>query len=242
MTLGSSQAYGEASYWDIRYSQESGPFDWYQRYCSLAPLLNLYLPRGSRILVVGCGNSALGEGMVDDGYEDVVNIDISYVVIEAMRKKYCNRPQLKYIKMDVRDMSTFQTGSFDAVIDKGTLDSLLCGNNSQQDAAMMLEEVGRVLKEQGIYMLITYGAPASRLPLLRNSFMWKIELHVIDKAVSSGGSGQMKWELTDAVPLDEDGSSVEAVLGKNPEVHYIYVCTKDDSLTQHGDGAVVQQK
>ncbi|KAK9287887.1 hypothetical protein L1049_016329 [Liquidambar formosana] len=153
-----TQAYGEPSYWDNRYSQESGPFDWYQKYPSLAPLLRLYIPRHHRILVVGCGNSAFSEGMVDDGYGDVVSIDISSVVIEAMQKKYCNRSQLKYIKMDVRDMSTFHTGSFDAVIDKGTLDSLLCGNNSRENAITMLEEVGRVLKDKGVYILITYGS------------------------------------------------------------------------------------
>lgn len=76
-----------------------------------------YIPHHHhRVLVVGCGNSgislflsyftwfglsrlidfaAFSEGMVDDGYEDVVNIDISSVVIEAMQKKYSNRPHLK---------------------------------------------------------------------------------------------------------------------------------------------------
>lgn len=39
--------------------------------------------------------AAFSEGMVDDGYEDVINVDISSVVIEAMQKKYCNCPQLK---------------------------------------------------------------------------------------------------------------------------------------------------
>lgn len=34
------------------------------------------------------------------------------------------------------------------------------------------------------------------------------------------------WELTNPVPLDDYGNSVEATLGKNPDVHYIYVCTK----------------
>lgn len=85
--------------------------------------------------------AAFSEGMVNDGYEDVVNVDISSVVIEAMQKKYCNRPQLKYVRMDVRDMSAFETCSFDAVLDKGTLDSLLCGNNSRENATRMLEEV-----------------------------------------------------------------------------------------------------
>lgn len=41
--------------------------------------------------------AAFSEGMVDDGYADVVNVDISSVVIEAMQKKYSNRPQLKCI-------------------------------------------------------------------------------------------------------------------------------------------------
>lgn len=41
--------------------------------------------------------TALGEGMVGDGYKDVVNIDISSVVIEAMQKKYQEHPELKCI-------------------------------------------------------------------------------------------------------------------------------------------------
>ncbi|GLT91452.1 hypothetical protein SLE2022_093380 [Rubroshorea leprosula] len=127
MTMGTStaQAYGEPQYWDDRYANESAPFDWYQKYPSLAPLTRLYVPHNhQRILVVGCGNS-FSEDMVNDGYEDVVNVDISSVVIKAMQNKYQNRSQLKYIEMDVKDMSAFEAGSFDAVIGKGTLDSIL---------------------------------------------------------------------------------------------------------------------
>jgi len=235
MTMGtcSTQAYGEAWYWDKRYAHEPGPFDWYQSYSAMAPLINLYLPRSHRhhrILVVGCGNSAFSEGMVDDGYEEVISIDISSVVIEAMQKKHSDRPQLTYMKMDVRDMSAFPTGSFDAVIDKGTLDSLLCGHNSQLNAGKMLEEVWRVLKDKGVYILITYGAPTYRLRLLRDSGLWTIKLHVIEKLVSSESSEHSIWKLTDPLPLGDDGSSAEAVLGKNQDIHYIYVCTKDLSL------------
>lgn len=43
---------------------------------------------------------AFSEGMVDEGgYTDVVNIDISSVVIDAMQNKYRNCPQLKCILM-----------------------------------------------------------------------------------------------------------------------------------------------
>lgn len=34
------------------------------------------------------------------------------------------------------------------------------------------------------------------------------------------------WELTNPVPLNDDGSSAEELLGNNPDVHYIYVCAK----------------
>ncbi|GAB2220072.1 hypothetical protein Droror1_Dr00007715 [Drosera rotundifolia] len=233
-----TQAYGDAWYWDNRYSKdlsasEAMGFDWYQKYSSLAPLIRLYVALHNRVLVVGCGNSAFSEGMLDDGYQKIVNIDISSVVIEAMKKKYYSRPELSYIQMDVRDMNFFQTGSFDAVIDKGTLDSILCGSNSMKNATMMLEEVQRVLKDKGVYILITYGSPSFRLRLLRDSGSWSIKLHVIEKVVSPGGcSEQSKWELNKPVPLNEDGSSVEAALGRNPDVHYIYVCTKDDLSTE----------
>jgi hypothetical protein len=39
--------------------------------------------------------AVFGEDMVDDGYQDVVNIDISSVVIDQMKKKYREKPQLK---------------------------------------------------------------------------------------------------------------------------------------------------
>lgn len=39
----------------------------------------------------------MSEDMVKDGYEDIMNIDISPVAIDMMRKKYENIPQLKCI-------------------------------------------------------------------------------------------------------------------------------------------------
>ncbi|KAG6471277.1 hypothetical protein ZIOFF_072388 [Zingiber officinale] len=276
----STHAYGEASYWDQRYSKDRGTFDWYQKYQSLGPLFDLYLRRHHRLLLVGCGNSGplplflvsllgtiafavnwfwslvtelsvslseivkfltvLGESMVDDGYQDVVNIDISSVVIEAMQEKYSDRPRLKYIKMDVREMSSFESSSFDAVIDKGTLDSLMCGPNATENATKMLKEVGRVLNDKGVYILITYGDPSYRLNLLRGVELWNINMHVIELIIvpplpllflpdrTEKTPGQKAWELTTPLPLNEDGSSVSAVLGSNPEVHYIYVCIKGE--------------
>lgn len=38
--------------------------------------------------------AVLSEDMVKDGYEDIVNIDISSVVIDQMREKHTDIPQL----------------------------------------------------------------------------------------------------------------------------------------------------
>ncbi|KAL7234480.1 hypothetical protein ACSBR1_017980 [Camellia fascicularis] len=116
--------YGDALYWDARYIQEGGSFDWYQRYSALRPFVRKYFPTSSRVLMVGCGNAVMSEDMVKDGYEDIMNIDISSVAIEMMRRKYEHIPQLKYMQMDARDMSFFPDESFDGVIDKGMQESL----------------------------------------------------------------------------------------------------------------------
>lgn len=48
-----------------------------------------------------------------------------------------------------------------------------------------------------------------------------------EKLATEGGTENPLWELTNAVPLNDDGTSVEAALGNNPDVHYIYVCIKE---------------
>uniref|UniRef100_A0A0D3GUG8 Methyltransferase type 11 domain-containing protein n=1 Tax=Oryza barthii TaxID=65489 RepID=A0A0D3GUG8_9ORYZ len=112
---------GEAEYWDARYVEEGGaPYDWYQRYAALRPFVRRFAPPESRVLMIGCGSALMSEDMVDDGYTEIMNIDISSVVIEIMRKKHFNIPQLQC-----------------------TLDSLMCGVGAPLSAAQMVLEVER---------------------------------------------------------------------------------------------------
>lgn len=53
--------------------------------------------------------------------------------------------------------------SFNAVVDKGTLDSVLCGEGSTANVAKMCMEVSRVLKPNGVYFICSYGVPDNRL-------------------------------------------------------------------------------
>ncbi|BFG20298.1 hypothetical protein CerSpe_065720 [Prunus speciosa] len=233
--------YGDALYWDARYVEEGGSFDWYQRYSSLRPFVRNYISTSSRVLMVGCGNAVMSEDMVADGYEDVMNVDISSVAIDMMKRKYEHIPQLKYMQMDVRDMSVFPDESFEGVIDKGTLDSLMCGNDAPISAAQMLGEVSRLLKPGGIYLLITYGDPTVRMPhLIRPVYNWKVNLYIIPRPGfqrPEGCSSSIKSYL-EPIPITEKGLLPAEFVLEDPDCHFIYVCKKDDmelsSATTYG--------
>ncbi|XP_062175079.1 uncharacterized protein LOC133880195 isoform X3 [Alnus glutinosa] len=226
-----SYNYGDAQYWNARYIQEGGSFDWYQRYTALRPFVRKYIPTSSRVLMVGCGNAVMSEDMVKDGYENIMNIDISSVAIDMMRRKYEYIPQLKYMQMDVRDMSLFPDESFDSVIDKGTLDSLMCGTDAPISAAQMLGEVSRLLKPGGIYILITYGDPTARMPHLRRPvYNWKTMLYIIprpgfEKPESCSSSTKSCLE---PIPTTENGLLPPGFVLEDPDSHFIYVCRKMD--------------
>ncbi|KAJ7949222.1 methyltransferase-like protein 13 [Quillaja saponaria] len=203
--------YGDSLYWNSRYIQEGGSFDWYQRYSSLRPFIRKYIPPSSRVLVVGCGNAVMSEDMVKDGYEDIMNMDISSVAIDMMRRKYEDIPQLKYMHMDVRDMSFFPDESFDGVIDKGTLDSL------------MASETWRDL-------YITYGDPKVRMPHIgKPVYNWKITLFIIprpgfQKPETCSSSTKAYLE---PVPITEEGFLPSSFVLEDPDSHFIYFCKKD---------------
>ena len=66
--------------------------------------------------------------MYDNGYKNITNIDISSVVIEQIIMRSQERPEMKYQVADVTNMPEFETNSFDIMIDKSTIDALLCGD------------------------------------------------------------------------------------------------------------------
>ncbi|XP_010269735.1 PREDICTED: methyltransferase-like protein 13 [Nelumbo nucifera] len=233
--------YGDALYWNSRYLQEAGSFDWYQRYTALRPFVRKYIPTSSRVLMVGCGNAVMSEDMVKDGYEDIMNIDISSVAIDMMKRKYEYIPQLKYMQMDARDMSFFPDESFDSVLDKGTLDSLMCSNNAQISAAQMLGEVSRLLKPGGVYMLITYGDPTVRIPHLNKpAFNWKITLYIIPRPGFERPAGcSSSWKsFLEPVPLTERGLLPADFVMEDPDSHFIYLCQKMDETMDLGHAII----
>lgn len=52
--------YREKEYWERRYQQDSGTYEWLLKYTNVKPLLVPHLQSTDRILNLGCGNSSIG--------------------------------------------------------------------------------------------------------------------------------------------------------------------------------------
>ena len=195
--------YGDVKYWEERYKNSEYPtFDWLENYPTLKEIItSLNIPKDSgKILNLGCGNSEFSENMYDDGYHNIKNIDISHNVINLMKERSKNRPEMTYEVMDVRDIK-YEDNYFDLAIDKSTIDALLCGDDAFINVAKMIKEVQRVLKVGGYYMIISYGTPDNRVLHLNRKFeKFKVEILKIEKDF-----------------VEEEGYD---------NYHYIYLCQK----------------
>ena len=155
---------------------------------------------------VGCGNSEFSEKMYEDGYVHNYNIDIADNVIAFMKERNKNKQGLHFDVMDVKEMK-FKDETFDCVIDKSTIDALLCGEHSFMNVALMTKEISRVLKTGGIYFIISYGSPDNRMMHLeRDHLAFDIQIYTIKKQDD-----------------DENGE----------KVHYGYICKKLENANEN---------
>lgn len=156
-------------YWDLFFQKRGEKaFEWYGNYNSLRSKLQalLNLPDAApppllrrlkakvRVLVVGCGNSALSADLSADGFSNLLSVDFSARVIDEMQRKY---PALQWQVMDMTNMRALEDASFDLVMDKGAMDALMAENTAEirHDALKMLCEVRRVLAPGGRYCCVT---------------------------------------------------------------------------------------
>ncbi|XP_053315318.1 EEF1A lysine methyltransferase 4 [Spea bombifrons] len=167
-----SSMYKEPVYWDNRYEAERavpGGYDWFGTYRDFAELVRREIRPGTRGLVLGCGNSSLSVDLHKEGVSPVVSIDYSPVCITEMARKHAGIPDMRWLVMDARQL-TFPDGSFDLVIEKGTLDAMMVGERDPWRVSpdtislvdQVLSEVSRVLSPTGCFISITFSAPHFR--------------------------------------------------------------------------------
>ncbi|EFA80511.1 hypothetical protein PPL_07347 [Heterostelium album PN500] len=165
------RVYRTHEYWEERYQKESDTtYDWLKTYKDLQPYFSKVIPdKNMSILMLGCGNSTLGDDMYDDGYHHITNVDYSSNVIKSMSEKSKDKVNMKWLEMDIRDMKAFENESFDVVLDKATMDTFFSGadvwspaENVLSDVKQEVDEVVRILKVGGVFIYISFGQPHFR--------------------------------------------------------------------------------
>ena len=99
---------------------------------------------------------------------------------------------------------------FDAVLDKATIDSILCGENSTANTSRYTHEVARVLKPGGVFIVISHGAPDIRLSYLEGDYGWTVTVSTLPKPV-----------------INVAGLPEVSKIGEGGTMHYVYVCRKN---------------
>ena len=79
-----------------------------------------------------------------------------------MRERSADNLDLSWAVMDCRRL-LYQDESWDFILDKTTVDALLCGKKASLNTARYLKEAYRVLKPDCFYILVSYAKPALRL-------------------------------------------------------------------------------
>jgi len=156
----------------------------------------------------------------------VTSIDISEVIIDSMRE---NHPELHWQQMDATDMS-FQDDSFDLVIDKGTIDALVCdGRNAQQDedretdprlVDKLVAECCRVCKIGGQICLVSHSKGRDKM------------------FVDAIGEAKCKTELATKCPLSKSAVMINILRNTVPPISGIKEAMKDpaklkEALTEY---------
>ena len=149
-----------------------------------------------------------------------------------MTAKYSSTyPTLKFDVADVRqlseliDVSTeekaerFPADTYDAVIDKACLDSILCADYSTPNGKLFCENVCRVLNDQGHFISVSYGVPAARMKQFIPSepYLWGNE----EKSVKVYRVAKLTEKRNDVI---SGGGKLDADDGKH--FHYVYVMQK----------------
>eukprot|EP01096_Ripella_sp_DP13-Kostka_P018224 TRINITY_DN9785_c0_g1_i1.p1 TRINITY_DN9785_c0_g1~~TRINITY_DN9785_c0_g1_i1.p1 ORF type:complete len:228 (+),score=84.72 TRINITY_DN9785_c0_g1_i1:101-784(+) len=215
-----AKEYASKAYWEKRFGTENA-FEWLQGFDAISgPLTGLLEEKSTeagktreqlRILVIGCGTSSLSASLYDVGWKSITNVDFSEVLIEKMRETHAQeRPLMRWIAADCRDMNSIESGSFDVVLDKATLDAISCGG--EEAVRRTTDEVWRVLEAGGLFLLLSY----SRFRM--EDFLGEDN---VDRDTRTGEDPKWKCDrcLGLISPDHDDNGSVSAPSNQ----HYLYI-------------------
>lgn len=160
--------FGRQDYWNQIYEKQSN-FSWYACWDDLEPFVREFVNPEDAVLLPGVGNDAMLVDMFDDGYRHLTAMDYAPEGISRcremlgksrIREKDKGEEGVDLLVADARDLrGVFEDQSFDAVIEKGTLDAIFLsgGQNktlADQNLNLAISELGRCVKAGGLWISV----------------------------------------------------------------------------------------
>ncbi|KAK5168605.1 uncharacterized protein LTR77_005914 [Saxophila tyrrhenica] len=177
-----------ADYWDDRYANAHG-HEWFKTFAALRPFFERQLisqrPQDSRILHLGSGDSTIPVDLARLGFRNQLCVDFSKVVVDMMNTAEARQLSIEWRQGDVRDLVDLSDGCIDVAFDKGTLDAMINGSpwsppdDVLENTRKYMDEVLRVLKDDGVFLYITFRQPHFVKPLLNYGDQWELEMEVL---------------------------------------------------------------
>ena len=108
-----------------------------------------FIPKGGRVLDLGCGNGRISKIIKEHGYQ-TYGVDVNAEAIASAQAD----PDLANIEFSVQDgtATNYANESFDAVIEQAVLACM-----EKSDRPVVLTEVRRILKSGGIFSMAEFG-------------------------------------------------------------------------------------
>eukprot|EP00698_Gefionella_okellyi_P006283 TRINITY_DN15668_c0_g1_i1.p1 TRINITY_DN15668_c0_g1~~TRINITY_DN15668_c0_g1_i1.p1 ORF type:complete len:371 (+),score=53.88 TRINITY_DN15668_c0_g1_i1:106-1218(+) len=176
-TLNDNTPFDTKEYWDEQYTGITQASEWYSGWADLKHILQPLLPHDHSlpILEVGCGNSTLTVDMaLHDGYSHLTSIDISDPVIQYCAKTFQHVPGVQFLTMDAFHTS-FSDAQFAVVLDKGTIDAIICGADGANDVVRLCHEMNRILQPSGCFVIISCNPDLATLFAQINGWSWNVQ-------------------------------------------------------------------
>ncbi|TDZ29565.1 EEF1A lysine methyltransferase 4 [Colletotrichum spinosum] len=196
-----AEALATPEFWNERYTKSDGSnptHEWFRTFAALEPYFERHLfsqraPESSpRIMHLGSGDSTIPADLVERGYNNQLCLDFSTVVVDLMKSRHESLGGIEWRWADVRDMpDAAPTASIDVAFDKGTMDAMIHGSpwsppdDVRENTGRYLREVHRALKDDGLFLYITYRQPHFMKPLLNSDGLWDLQMDVLSGGESS---------------------------------------------------------
>jgi ubiquinone/menaquinone biosynthesis C-methylase UbiE len=116
-------------------------------------------------------------------------VDFSPKVVEIMSERWKHKEGIQFQQLDIRDLKGIDDKSVDVAFDKGTFDAMIHGSpwsppdDVRENTGRYLKEIHRVLKDDGVFLWVTFRQPHFMKPLLDREGLWDLQLEIL------GGKG-----------------------------------------------------